>query len=127
MEKRLNSLPSQGNIHGFESRLGHQLKNIGLMQWYQFFLFYFFCFNKLRPTAVIIISFCFGSMYCPDIIHFLFDVIGQNYNRVNVVYVFCCDRHCFVYYLDFDNTSFAPFQNKCFHIIYSHSLPVHRL
>lgn len=32
LEKRLNSYPSQGYIHGFESRMGHHIESIGLIQ-----------------------------------------------------------------------------------------------
>ncbi len=32
LEKRLNSYPFQGYIHGFESRTGHHLRRIGLIQ-----------------------------------------------------------------------------------------------
>ena len=39
MEKRLNSLPSQGNIHGFESRLGHHTKNYSIDKKQYCFLF----------------------------------------------------------------------------------------
>ena len=31
MEKRLNSYPSQGYIHGFESRMGHHIETTGLI------------------------------------------------------------------------------------------------
>lgn len=32
LEKRLNSVPSQGTIHGFESRIDHHIESIGLIQ-----------------------------------------------------------------------------------------------
>ena len=31
LEKRLNSYPSQGYIHGFESRMGHHIETTGLI------------------------------------------------------------------------------------------------